>query len=90
MGVSLGRVIVVNSIFQENVWETPGIAPVYAVFSPVRPDGRGAFQPPVVLYDTLHHYRLCFRSLFKGLFNSAHYFHFGTFLSVDVRLSLLW
>jgi hypothetical protein len=88
MGVSLAGVIVVNSIFQKNVWETPGIAPVYAVFSPVRPDGRGTFQPPVVLYDTLHRYRLCFRSLFKGLFNSAHYFHFGTLLSAEVRLSL--
>ena len=81
MGVSLEHVILVNSIFQKNVWETPGIAPVYAVFSPVRPAGTPAFQQPLVLLASSDHYSLCFRSLFPMLFNSAHFSHFGTLWS---------
>src|SRR5882672_8749369 len=78
MGVSLERVIVVNSIFRKSLWETPGNVPVYAVFSPVLPAGASAFQQQLVLLTSLHHYRLCFRFSFRLLFNSAHSFQFGT------------
>src|SRR6266436_4238461 len=87
MGVSLERVILVNSIFQKYLWETPGIAPVYAVFSPVRPAGTRDFQQPLVLLASAHRYSLCFRSLFALLLHSAHSFtsvHFG------VREQLRW
>jgi hypothetical protein len=62
--VSLERLILVNSIFQKNVWETPGIAPVYAVFSPVRPAGSEGIQQPLVLGGASHHYRLYFHFFF--------------------------
>src|SRR5258708_40152939 len=81
MGVSLERVILVNSIFQKYLWETPGIGPVYAVFSPVRLAGTRRFQQPLVLLASAHHYSLCFRSLFVLLLHSAHSSHFGTFWS---------
>src|SRR5258708_34817278 len=81
MGVSLERVILVNSIFQKYLWEPPGIGPVYAVFSPVRPAGTREFQQPLVLVASAHHYSLCFRSLFVLLLHSAHSCHFGTLLS---------
>jgi|HubBroStandDraft_6_1064221.scaffolds.fasta_scaffold10148_8 hypothetical protein len=72
MGVSLGRVILVNSIFRKNVTGTPGIAPVYAVFSPVRPAGPPAFQQPLVLRPSPHHYSLCFCSFHSPFFFPAH------------------
>jgi hypothetical protein len=81
MGVSPERVILVNSIFQKYLWETPGIGPVYAVFSPVRLAGCAVIQQPLVLAGTSHHYRLCFRSVFREFFDSAHSFHFGTLWS---------
>src|SRR5260370_36297656 len=81
MGVSLERVILVNSIFQKYLWETPGIGPVYAVFSPVRPAGTPAFQQPLVLLASAHHYSLGFRSLLALLLHSAHSSHFGTLSS---------
>src|SRR5260221_14550335 len=74
MGVSLEGVIVVNSIFRKSLWETPGIAPVYAMFSPVLPAGVLAFQQPLVLLTSLHRYRLCFRFNFRLLLHSAHFF----------------
>src|SRR5258708_17253396 len=89
MGVSLERVILVNSIFQKYLWETPGIGPVYAVFSPVRPAGTREFQQPLVLLASAYHYSLCFRSLFVLLLHSAHSSHFGTLLSANAQLSLL-
>jgi hypothetical protein len=78
MGVSLERLILVNSIFQKNVTETPGIAPVYAMFSPVHPAGAPAFQLPLVLLTSLHNYILCFRSFHTLIFNSAHSSRFDT------------
>jgi hypothetical protein len=74
MGVSPERVILVNSIFQKYLWETPGIAPVYAVFSPVRPAGTYAFQQPLVLVASSDHYSLCFHSFHSPFFFPAHGF----------------
>src|ERR1700675_29031 len=89
MGVSLERLFLVNSIFQKNVTGTPEIAPVYAVFSPVRPAGSPAFQQPLVLLTSSHNYILCFHSFHTLLFNSAHSFHLGTFWSAEALLPLL-
>ena len=79
MGVSLERVILVNSIFQKNVWETPGIAPVYAVFSPVRPAGPREIQQPLVLLASSDHYSLCFHSFHIPFFFPAHGFILAPF-----------
>jgi len=74
MGVSLERVILVNSIFQKNVTGTPEILPVYAVFSPVRPAGTPAFQQPLVLPASSNNYILCFYSFHRPFFFPAHCF----------------
>jgi hypothetical protein len=88
MGVSLERVILVNSIFQKNVTGTPEILPVYAVFSPVRPAGTPAFQQPLVLPASSNNYILCFYSFHRPFFFPAHFSCWHAW-SAKAQLSLL-
>src|SRR5262249_47623696 len=73
MGVSLEAPFLVNRHFRYFFRKTPGIAPVFAVFSRVQPDGHCAFQHPLVSDTGADNYSLCFHCFHKLLFLSAHF-----------------
>ena len=78
-GVSRESHYPVKSIFTFSLRRTPAIALVYALFSPVLPNGCPAFPQPLAL--SLHHnnYILCF-CLFRRRFPNGHIRHMSIHL----------
>ena len=82
----------VKSIFAFSLTETHGIGPVYALFSPVLPDGFSSFTQPIVSADARHNYRLCFCSpadsfQTRHICTSLNQFFFVCFYPADMFVS---